>query len=244
MDVLIVTTESHRKLAGEYFLPSLPSASDVNILERKLDVSGDGAYESEAWQTGVTAKLHWAIEYIDTHGPDAVFCLSDVDIQFFDGFSAEGLRSTLDAAGTDVLFQKESRDPASHEVNTGFYVARTTPWVRDLLGRAADLCEGAQVKNDQIAVNELLSGDDLGVHWGFLPFAYYARSQGFPPRDQIVLHHANFSGSVPEKSAALKRVRAYVTGNRFDRVVAVGREGVDYTRTGKLRMTLRTKLRR
>ena len=180
MDVLIVTTESHRKLADEYFWPTLPPGG-ANVLERKLDLAGDGKFESKAWQTGVTAKLHWALDYIDTHTPDTVFALSDVDIQFFSPFSVDAMRRTLEVAGTDALFQKESRSPGSIEVNTGFYVARATPWMRDLLQRAAALCAESDVKNDQTAINQLLTADALNIRWGFLPFDYYARSQGFPP---------------------------------------------------------------
>ena len=243
MDVLIVTTESHRKLADSYFRPTIPAGAGLEIRELKLDVVGDGAYESKAWQTGVTAKLHWALEYIDGHGPETVFVLSDVDIQFFPGFSGDGVKATLAAAGGDILFQKESRSPTSTEVNTGFYVARATPWVRDLLRRAADLCESSAVKNDQTAVNQLLDPETLGTHWGHLPFEYYARSQGFPPQEGIVMHHANFSGSVPEKVAALRRVRRYVTGTLLDRGVARAQEGLDFARSGKLKMVLRSKLR-
>jgi hypothetical protein len=244
MDVLIVTTESHRKLADEYFWPTLPPGAGVDVLERKLDVAGDGTFESKAWQTGVTAKLHWAVDYIDAHPPDTVFALSDVDIQFFPQFSVDAMRRTLEASGTDVLFQKESRSSTSIEVNTGFYVARATPWVRDLLQRAAALCAESDVKNDQTAINQLLTAEELGRRWGFLPFEYYARSQGFPPRGTIVLHHANFSGSVPEKLAALRRVRKYATGGAVDKAVACGEEAVDYTRSGKLKMLVRSKLPR
>jgi hypothetical protein len=241
-DVLIVTTESHRKLADEHFWPTLPTGA--NVLERKLDVAGDGAYESEAWQAGVTAKLHWAIDFIDTHPPGTVFVLCDVDIQFFPGFAFEAMRATLDRAGTEVLFQKESRSSESTEVNTGCYIARATPWIRDLLHEAAVLCAKSEVKNDQTAINQLLAPESLGARWGFLPFEYYARSQGFPPRGEIVLHHANYSGSVPEKSAALRRVRRYVSGGVFDKAAAMGSEAIDMARSGKLRYILKSKLRR
>lgn len=242
--MLIVTTESHRKLADAFFRPTLPPGAGLEICELKLDVAGDGAYESKAWQTGVTAKLHWALDYIDCHPAGTVFLLADVDIQFFDGFSVEALRRALDATGTDILFQKESRSPESIEVNTGFYVARATPWVRDLLSRAAELCESSEVKNDQVAVNELLDPAELGARWGHLPFEYYARSQGFPPRGRLAMHHANFSGSIPEKTSALRRVRRYVTGGAVDKGVAACQEGIDFARSGKLKMVLRSKLRR
>lgn len=243
IDVLIVASGSHQELADDHFRSSLPVESGGNVLQKKLDLAGSGEYLSETWQTGVTAKLRWALEYIDSHPTETTFILSDVDIQFFPNFSFVALRELLDQSGVDVLFQKESRSPDSFEVNTGFYVARSTAWVRDLLVRAIELCDRSEVKNDQTALNELLANESLGVKWGFLPFDYYARSQGFPPSRTILLHHANFSGSIPEKIAALRRVRRYVTGGTADRVIARSQELIDEARSGKLRMRLRNVIR-
>jgi hypothetical protein len=243
MDMLIVTTESHRRLAGQYFHPTLPPEAGVVVRERALDLVGKGSYGDTSWQAGVTAKVQWALDYMASADLDEVFVLSDVDIQFFSGFRAQGLRDALGASGTDVLFQKEHRSPSSIEVNTGFYVARNTVWFRDLLCTAARLCDEMDVKNDQTAINRALSPDEVGQRWGFLPFTYYARSQGFPPRRDVVLHHANFSGSVDEKASQLRRVRRYVTGNKVDEVLAIAAEGVDFVSSGKLAAAARHRWR-
>jgi hypothetical protein len=242
MDVLIVTTESHRKLADEYFRSSMPREADVTVCEKTLDVAGQGTYESSSWQSGVTAKLHWALEYMSSASPGTMFALSDVDIQFFPEFSARALSEEFGSTGTEVLFQKEHRTSTSTEVNTGFYVARNSSWFVDVLERAAALCGEATIKNDQTAINQLLRSDELGTRWGFLPFAYYARSHGFPPRGRIVLHHANFSGSVEEKIRQLDRVRRYVNGGPLDRAHALVGEGVDVVASGKLAAALRARV--
>ena len=87
MDVLIVTTESHRRLADSFFRPTLPTPNGAVIFERRLDVVSEGDDDSESWQRGVTAKLGWALDYLGSLPDNASFVLSDVDIQFFPGFS-------------------------------------------------------------------------------------------------------------------------------------------------------------
>ena len=120
---------------------------------------------------------------------------------------------------------------------------RNTSWFRELLTAAIEICKNAEMKNDQTAINEILRSEELGKRWGHLPFTYYARSQGFPPRGEIVLHHANFSGTIPEKIGQLQRVRRYVTGGRIDRIRASTGELVDYARSGKLRLTVRERIK-
>jgi Nucleotide-diphospho-sugar transferase len=242
--MLIVTTESHQVLLDEWFRPTMPPDAGVTIQQRHLDLKGDGGYESASWQTGVTAKLSYALDYVRSAADDTVFALSDVDIQFFSTFSAVSAAQSLDRAGVDILFQKEHRDSRSTEVNTGFYVARATPWVGILLENAMALCAEASVKNDQVAINTLLRPDDLHRSFSYLPFSYYARSQGFPPDRSIALHHANFSGTIPVKIAQLKRVREYVTGGLLSRGRALSAEGLDYVASGKAMLRAKNGMKR
>ena len=241
MDVLIVTTPSHSELAERFFRPTLPAAAEAVVLEKRLDVAGAGTFESRSWQTGVTGKLRYALEYLDSHPSDAVFVLSDVDIQFFPRFSAAALGGLLDNSGLDVLFQKESKSTSSIEVNTGFYVAKSSPWLRSMLDDAIKVCDSTGV-HDQTAINSILDPAELHRRWGHLPLIYYARSQGFPPPTDILLHHANLTGSVEEKAGQLHRVRKYVTGGIVDKIVATVQEAVAFVATGKLRLLARIKV--
>jgi hypothetical protein len=244
MQMLIITTESHQPLAVDYFRATLPPSAGVTIKEQRLDLVGDGSWASESWQKTLTSKLVHTLEFMEGLPPDAPFSVSDVDIQFFDGFSADALTGLLERKGTDVLWQKEHKDSNDIYINPGFYVARNSPWFRDLLERSLELCATLDVQNDQTAINQLLEPEDLGKHWGFLPGAYYARSHGFPPGPDIVLHHANFSGTIPQKIGQLNRVRKYVTGGMVDRWSAMSGEGLDFVRSGKLRLYVRSKVKR
>ena len=245
MDFLIVTTESHRELADQFFHPTLERVADVVVRERRLDQIGTGEFGSDSWQRGVTAKLLWVQQYLSTVDDGEMFVLSDVDIQFFTGFAVSELRRLLDEErNVDVLFQREYGSADQTEVNTGFYIGRNTPWLRELIKDAIASCERAEMMNDQTAINEQLKPEELNKKWGLLPHRYYARSQGFPPGHDIVLHHANFSGTIPEKVAQLKRVRKYVCGGPAERMSGTVGEGWDYVRSGKLRLALRKRFRR
>ena len=241
MDFLVVVSPSHQKLYEQFFLQTLPT--DAVVLKKDLEAPGDGAYHSQGWQKSVVSKLRWTLEHAE-HNPGSIFALSDVDIQFFAGFRLDSLRDTLQLSGMDILFQREMLREASNEVNTGFYIARSTPFLSALLRDAIRLCEGSTTQNDQIAVNALLKSEDLGRHWGFLPPTYYARSHGFPPRRDIILHHANVTYKVPEKTAQLQRVRRLVAGGWTARWSAITAETIDYALSGRLLGMIWRRLRR
>ena len=239
MNILAVITPSHQLLYREFFLKNLPA--DATVLEKHLPTSGDGGYLSTDWQDGVTAKLRWALEHLSNTEPGALFVLSDIDILFYPTLSMTALQREVDAAGLDILFQRESATPDWHEVNTGFYIARNTPYVRSLLTKALELCERSETKNDQIAINSILDPADFNLKWGLLPTCYYARSHGYPPPRSIVLHHANCTHSVAQKVSQLRRVEKY---NHFTlgRVVMILMELWDYAVSGKLWQMLRQRL--
>lgn len=221
MTFLVVTTESHRNLYEDFFLKTLPP--DAVVLEKQLGRTGDGNYLSQSWQDGVTTKLRWALEYAEQH-PGAIFTLSDVDIQFFPNFRCDALEAEFERSGVDVLFQREGPGEPCGEVNTGFYLARGTSYLTGLLKAAIRWCEGATCRNDQVAVNTVLKQADFGRRWGVLSTRCYARSQGFPPRRDIVLHHANCAGTTAGKIIQLRRVRRFVTGSAAQRWSAIAAE--------------------
>ncbi len=240
MDILVVVTESHRKMFTEFFLASLPK--DAVVVEKKLGELGDGAYSSPGWQIGVVSKLRWALEHAESH-MDSIFVVSDIDMQFFRRFSCNELESLLCRSGADILFQREWA--WSHKnVNTGFYVARSTPYVCDLLRKAICRCEVDETPNDQSAMNAVLAPSDYGSRWGTLPVEYYARSHGFPPHPDILLHHANWTWNVSEKVAQLQRIRKLITGGCIGRYSAIADEFVSSALSGRLSGILRSRLRR
>lgn len=231
MNLLIVTTDSHHAMYEEFFLKTVPR--NITILHKILSSVGEGSYQSKSWQEGVTAKLRWALENFEKF-PEEIFVLSDVDIQFFPKFSFEDLHQEFEDSGRDILFQKETRFPACHEVNTGFYIARSTPWSVELFREAISVCESLTSQNDQVAINAILSSRNQPEKWGHLPLRYYARSQGFPPPSDVVLHHANVTMNVGEKVSQMHRVKRCVIGGRISRWHAIIAEFCIYVYSGKL----------
>lgn len=236
MNLLIVTTESHQGPYEDFFLKTVPG--NITTLHKELNSAGEGNYLSSSWQAGVTAKLKWALECFEKL-PEEIFVLSDVDIQFFPKFSFENLRRELLDSGRDILFQKETRFPECREVNTGFYIAKSTPWSVELFREAISVCESLSSQNDQIAINAILYSRNQPNKWGHLPLRYYARSQGFPPPPDVVLHHANVTANIGEKIAQLHRVKCWVTGGYFSRSRAIIAEILLYVYSGKLLAKLR-----
>ena len=241
MNLLIVTTDSHQILYEEFFLKTVPG--NITTLRKVLNSAGEGNYLSSSWQAGVTTKLKWALECFEKH-PEEIFVLSDVDIQFFPSFSFEDLHRELRDSGRDVLFQKETRFPECREVNTGFYIAKSTPWSVELFREAISVCESLSSQNDQVAINAILSNRDQPDKWGHLPLCYYARSQGFPPPSDAVLHHANVTANIGEKIAQLRRVKCWVTGGYLSRWRAIIAEILLYVYSGKLLAKLRRIIRK
>ena len=241
MDILTVITPSHERLYREFFLKNLPAGATVR--EKHLQTSGDGGYLSSGWQDGVTAKLKWALQHLDHSREGSLFVLSDIDILLYPTLSLDSLRDEIEGPGLDILFQRESARPDHLEANTGFYIARNSPYVRSLLTRALELCEGSATRNDQTAINRLLDPADFNVRWGLLPVCYYARSQGFPPPRSIVLHHANRTQSVAQKISQLRRVER-CNGHLPGRLLLILLETWDYLLDGRLLGLLRRRLGR
>ena len=239
MNMLAVISPSHEQLYREFFLKNLPA--DATVLEKHLQTSGKGDYLANDWQTGVTTKLRFALEHLDNSAPGSTFVLSDIDILFYPSLSMTDLQRELDARKVDILFQAESADPDWHEVNTGFYIARNTPFVRGILTKALELCERSGTKNDQTAMNSILDPADYNVKWGLLPIRYYARSQCFPPPRDIVLHHANCTHSVAQKCSQLRRVEKY-NHHPVGRFILIVQEMWAYAIDGRLLGLIRRRL--
>ena len=204
---------------------------------------GDGIYESEGWQAGVPpSSTGPSSTSTPIHRTRCSRCPTSTSSS-----SPSSRRTRCDGSWRHRAPTCCSRRSRVHPIRTRSTLASTSLAPRRgcaTCSRGRQLVAEAEVRNDQTAVNQLLTDESRAGRWGFLPLSYYARSQGFPPRGSIVLHHANFSGSVPQKSAALRRVREYVTGGLVAKATALGEEAVDFARSGKLRIVVREKVKR
>ena len=208
MDILCVLTDSHRILFDKYFIKTIPNPEKVIV--KTIDVEGDGHYNSESWQKAVSKKIEFVLSYLIKVENGTIFIFSDVDVQFFPEFNVELVRNELIKSKKDILFQKETSNSDSMTVNTGFYVAKSSPGLLKFFNDVLEALKNSKIKNDQTCINMLIK--DSLINWGYLPFNYYAWSHGFPPPNTIFCHHANHAGIINKKINQMILVRAYVEG--------------------------------
>lgn len=215
MKVLCVITPSHKELFDNFFIKTIPCPE--NIFLKTLEYKGTGNYKSNSWQNAVKAKIEFVISYIKSVDDSTFFVFSDVDVQFFRGFSLDKIRNELLISEKDILFQKENLWDDDYTVNSGFYIARTSEKILEFFESVYIELDRALQKTDQTFINKLLPGSN--IEWGFLSDKYYARSHGFPPPLDIVCHHANYASNIQKKVYQMKLVRYYLNTNRVNRYI-------------------------
>ncbi len=219
MNILCVLTDSHKVLFDNYFIKTIPCPE--NVIVKSIDLEGDGDYKSKSWQKAVNTKTEFVLSYLKKVENDTFFIFSDVDVQFFPDFSVELLKHELIKSKKDILFQKEFSKKSIFRkeyskktnlyINSGFYVARSSERLLKFFEQVLKCLEKAEVKSDQTCINNLLGNADLD--WGFLPFNYYAWSQGLPPPGMIYCHHANSATSVNTKISQFEFMLSYYDSN-------------------------------
>jgi len=153
---------------------------------------------------------------------DGMLVWSDVDIQFFD-FSMPDLEETLARSGKDALFQQEGVVWADghREFNSGFFIFRRSEKMRAFFQAALEMMRGKECPYDQHVMNRMLAQQPW-IEWDCLSRRYYARTHGFPPPRDAILHHATCSlkNSVQAKIRQMRLVRQAVTGGALARFSA------------------------
>ena len=219
MDILCVLTDSHKILFDNYFIKTIPCPE--NVIVKTLDLEGDGVYKSKSWQKAVNTKTEFVVSYLKKVENDTFFIFSDVDIQFFPDFSLELLKNELIKSKKDILFQKEFSKKSifrkdfsnknKGEVNAGFYIAKSSSRLLKFFLQVLEALNNSEIKSEQKCINLLLK--DSSISWGFLPFSYYAWSQGLPPPGMIYCHHANSAPTVKSKISQFEFIKNYYDSN-------------------------------
>jgi hypothetical protein len=173
----------------------------------------DGSFLSPEWQKAMCAKIRHALEFCGSAEEGTLFLVSDVDIQFFPSFDVCKFPGYFDSLGCDLAFQKERLRLGDAEVNCGFYAARNTDVVRQLLNSSLRKIENEAVKNEQVVINGLM--ESMGIPFAFLDQRFYARTHGFPPPRDLWMHHANWTTTIDQKIRQLDRVRRVHQGGKL-----------------------------
>jgi len=217
MNILCVLTDSHKILFDNYFIKTIPCPE--NVIVKKLDLEGDGSYNSKSWQVALVKKIEFVLSYLNKVDNDTFYVFSDVDVQFFPNFSLDELKNELIKSKKDILFQKESSNKNSRTVNTGFYIAKSSSRLLKFFQQVLEALNNSEIKNDQKYINLLLKGSSIS--WGFLPFSYYAWSQGLPPPGMIYCHHANSAPSVKLKISKFEFIKNYYESNYIGKIYLI-----------------------
>ena len=176
-------TLAHRILFDDYFLPSVPKT--FSVVPTSLEIDGAGDFLSREFIQCIWQKIDLVLESITKNIGD-VIVWSDIDIQFFD-LVPETLLSQLGVS--DIAFQREGHKTS--DVNTGFFICRCNERTTAFFERVGDALRHNVTANEQYVVNQLLKARVTDLAWTYLPFAYYARTHGWPPPRKLALYHAN-----------------------------------------------------
>lgn len=212
-------TPAHEILYSEVFRPSV--SHDYEVRAFGVLESGPGDYLSAEFLRCVRQKVRLVLRSMDEF-PEELLIWSDVDIRFVD-LPLERLLSDFNAAGKDIVFQLES--PRLRDVNTGFFVCRSTPPVRYFFECVARELDSDSSMNEQMAANKLLwIAATENLAWGYLPTTYYARTHGWPPPRNLAIYHANFTkgkDAIGLKLAQFRELEQILSGGWTARVASV-----------------------
>jgi len=142
------------------------------------------------------------------------------------------LENAIESSSTDILFQRES--PRMSDVNTGFFVCRCGPTVREFFSKVRDQLGSSPGENEQMVVNRLLFNEKCGmrngkfgmekpenekrnalISWDYLPGRFYARTQGWPPPLRLAIYHANYTkgaDAIGQKLAQFREIETIFRG--------------------------------
>ena len=198
-------------LKDEWFLKTLRDDWELNITY--LEGLGGNWGTSEFFNVTSLKKLEYLIQIIKDNWNNIIIW-SDVDIQFF-GKCEDIVLKSLD--GKDITFQAEW--VGKDAVNVGFFAMRCNEktlslWdyvLRCSKNNIQDLGNKKFPFGDQTVMNMALRENTINVKWCLLPESIWARSNGWEPPIDIVLHHANCAGSIEKKLQQMEYIRKIVT---------------------------------
>ena len=97
---------------------------------------------------------------------------------------------------------------------------RANPETKHFFQQVQALMVASPGFNDQEAINKLLHDNSLVV-WRYLPPDFYARSHGWPPREKILLYHANCTAGSNGVRQKLKQFSDYRKLQLYGRPFAI-----------------------
>ena len=219
--ILTQFTPAHRVLYEKHFLATLLAGIEVRAVQS--DLAGPGDFASPEYHACVMNKLPIILRAMESARDGETFVWSDVDIQFFD-FSMGELEETLARSAEGMHFLQQEGvvwSDGHREFNSGFFIFRRSEKMRAFFQATLEMMRGKECPYDQHVMNRMLAQQPW-IEWDCLSRRYYARTHGFPPPRDAILHHATRSlkNSVQAKIEQMRLVRQAVTGGPLARFSA------------------------
>lgn len=216
-------TPSHEVLVNNWFLPSIQDDFEI-VLNFSPQTCPSGHFKQKGWRETTIKKIDLIIRAIKENH-NKIFIFSDVDIQFFAPIKNEILQLMKNK---DMVIQQNKPGV----VCSGFFACRGNTRTLRLFQAIKQYMLSNYAnkynKSDQDGLNHLLisTKNRFRIRWRYLPYKYFGAGtitgqhweKGKPlavPED-IVMHHANFTGGIPNKIAQLELVRDIVCERRKD----------------------------
>jgi hypothetical protein len=215
MKIYTLFTESHTRLLYEYFLPTIHSQENVEVVIKKIpQYCSSAEYGKDGWFQTMIKKVEYHIQACkENYGQ--TFIYSDCDVQFFEPFINIAINELADydiACQDDVYPYKDRKTYCA-----GFFICRANDKTINLFNKIlSDMLIRGQYYisyNDQAALNENISM----VNHKTLSHKFYTIAQttnqlweedyNVKIPDDIVAHHANWTHGISNKIKLLDLVK-------------------------------------
>ena len=216
-----IYTPSHRKLAEDWFFPSIPDEYeqcveivDINSQEKGM-TKDQGEFLERDWMLAISKKVELILRAIEENWGHW-FVFSDIDVQFF-GNTLSIIKPLIEE--NDIVLQKENPEGL---FCTGFFACKGNELTRALWCKVLNLVSYEDRRHDQRAFNVILRKQLLSTlpSVGYLPECFMGggtfSGRTWQPGDDlevsrnVVVHHANFCVGIEAKIQQLNLVRNIV----------------------------------
>lgn len=231
MKIITFYSDSHKSLY-DIFIKSFNDnlSSKHTLLTKKINqISPSGEYNSKGFDLAMVEKIIWIIDNIDINDSSPMV-FTDCDVQFFRDLE-------FDISEHDILFQHDYQNNFNYswfsdEINklgqypnycAGFFICRQSEKVKKFFQDVKDNL----IKNlngtlhDQTMMNKMINdGYDLNhgildsnLYWtvGFSTNGEVWNGQDINVPNSIIMHHANFTIGINNKTKLMSLVRDKIT---------------------------------
>lgn len=231
MKIITFYSDSHKSLY-DIFIKSFNDnlSSKHTLLTKKINqISPSGEYNSKGFDLAMVEKIIWIIDNIDINDSSPMV-FTDCDVQFFRDLE-------FDISEHDILFQHDYQNNFNYswfpgETNklgqypnycAGFFICRQSEKVKKFFQDVKDNL----IKNlngtlhDQTMMNKMINdGYDLNhgildsnLYWtvGFSTNGEVWNGQDINVPNSIIMHHANFTIGINNKTKLMSLVRDKIT---------------------------------